>query len=151
MTVHTPPVGTPTLTTIVQLDGDIVSYVSASLLRDYPGVDERAALLADHQRAVSSAMPRLPRMDRATWMLVGGTTGIIEGAAIGFDVFAGAGLSSLWIHVAGLAPLGFRGTALRLVLRLLRDSTNRVIRRERAAICRQVATRGLEAIKRDHV
>ena len=149
ITVHTPPTGTPALTTIVQLDGDLVSYVSATLLRDHPEAARRVVLLRDHQRAVAAAMPRLPRLDRATWMLVGGAAGAIESVALVSDLIAGAGLVSLSVHAAGLAPLGFRGAARRVMLRLLRYSAGSLTRRERAAICRKVKAHGIAALRRD--
>ena len=130
--VHTPDPQAPALTTIIQLDGDTINYVSDKLFQNYPAPEDRAALLQGHLNSVRAALPRLPDARLAAWLLVGGATAITQGAALWGDLVLGSGLTlASAAHAIGLGPLGLRRFALRPLASLLRYTARKALQRER--------------------
>ena len=147
VTVSTPATSTtPAITTVVQLDGDSITYVSAHLLHDYPEAADRAALSRDHLDRLSAAVPRPPNLGAAAWVLVGAATVAVQGALFGIEPWSG--VAAVGTHLAGLGPLLLRRMALRLGAGVLRWAGRWTLRRERKALGRDVEARGKAAIRR---
>lgn len=147
VTVSTPAGGAaPAVTTLIQLDGDSITYVSAHLLHDYPASADRAALLCDHLERLSAALPAPPNLGAAAWVLVGAVTVAAQAALFGIEPWNG--VAAIGTHIAGLGPLILRRVALRLGAGLLRWAARRTLRRERKALGRDIEARGKAAIRR---
>lgn len=150
ITVSTPKgAKEPALMTVIQLDGDSITYVSNRLDRDFPTPAEQAALLQAHLHRLSGALPQLPSVSAAAWVLVTAGTAATQVVVLGIDVASGSFLTLFGaLHVVALAPLGFRRFAVPLFARVLRGSASWALRRGRRRLGRIFQVRGMAAIRR---
>jgi hypothetical protein len=138
-----------TLMTVVQLDGDVITYVSNRLARDFPTSGEQATLLQAHLDQLSAALPRLPSVSAVTWTIVAAGTAATQVAAIGMDLTSGSYLSLFGMpHLVALAPLGLRRLAMPLFARVMRSSAGWALRRERRQLSRRFEAHGMAAVRR---
>jgi hypothetical protein len=139
----------PALMTVIQLDGDSITYVSNRLERDFPTPTEQATLLQAHLQRLSGALPQLPSVSAATWILVTAGTAATQVVAFGMDVASGSYLALFGTpHLVALAPLGFRRFAVPLFARVLRGSADWALRRGRRQLRRSFEAHGMAAIRR---
>lgn len=146
--VPTPaPPAAPAILAVIQLDGDIVTFIDPAVFERYPNTERREKLLQEHLSSFAGALPRLPDPTAIMRALGWGAAGVWQAGAVAFGVTSGWSWPAIFAHVLGLSPVALGWAGRPLLLRWARRSVCRELRRERVGLITAFQSNGIAAFK----
>jgi hypothetical protein len=137
----------PAILAVVQLDGDIVTFIDPALFERYPNTEARERLLREHLSSFAAALPRLPDPTVIMRALGWGAAGVWQAGALVFSVSAGWSWPAVFAHVLGLSPIALGWAGRPLLLRWARHWARRELRKERVGLITRFQSNGIAAFK----
>jgi hypothetical protein len=137
----------PAILAVVQLDGDIVTFINPTVFERYPNTEARERLLQEHLSSFAAALPRLPDPTAIMRAIGWGAAGVWQAGALTFSVTAGWSWPAVFAHVLGLSPVALGWAGRPLLLRWARRWVRRELRRERGALITRFQSNGIAAFK----